>query len=487
MKHFLRIFVVFALSVLDGFSVYALKPDDISLKLKHLSDDGAATFVITLPNEWKLAKAPEIVSKYKSSEFKYRENFEKISPNEYKIFCRLNKNQKDVLKFDFFVCKDLCSIVSKDFFFSPKVSGSIFIIMLIFGFLGGLLLNVMPCVLPVIFLKIKNTNSKKTIINSILGNYLSFLLLAIILSILKASGEVIGWGIHFQNVYFLKFTVIFFFVILLISFGKLHFYWSLNLKKSQISNKFIRDIIYSIITTMIAIPCTAPLLGTAATFAIQESTLNLFLIFSMIATGFSLPYFLLLFFRISLEKFSKKTIFNKIINYGVLTTFTWLCWILSKSISPAEIMLICFIFSGAFLLFKKNYNKFALLLLSSVIFINIPPKNTEKSDSLTKISKLVEHNNIVILNITADWCLSCKYNQLKFKTDRMQTKIKENNIKFVEIDITKKDDQVMNFIHEHSRAGIPFTIIYGPKNKSGIVISEIPSISEIINTIDLVK
>ena len=65
--------------------------------------------------------------------------------------------------------------------------------------------------------------------------------------------------------------------------------------------------------------------------------------------------------------------------------------------------------------------------------------------------------------------------------------INENNVKFVEIDITKKNDKVMNFIYEHSRAGIPFTIIFGPQNKSGIVLSEIPTISEIVKTIDLVK
>ncbi len=492
MKYFLRVFFVFILTIFINFPTNALKSGDVLLKLEKLSSDGVATFKIELPKGWKLAKAPEIVSKSKSKEFKYQENFKKILENKYKTHCKLNKNQKDVLKFDFFVCKDICSVVSKDFVFSPHIpmqnnSVNFFVIMILFGFLGGLLLNVMPCVLPVILLKIRHMNSRATIINSIIGNYLSFTILSLILSLLKMSSETVGWGLHFQNIYFLKFTVIFFFILSLITFGKLHLYWNVNLDKSKIANKTLRDITYSVIVTMVAIPCTAPLLGTAATFAIQESFVNLFSIFMAIATGFSLPYFVALFCKFSFEKIFQNPILNNIIDWGVVITFAWLSWILFRSISPIEIFVICFALLAAMFLFKKRYNSIAILLLASAIFINIPQKNTQDFDQLEKISQLVEQNNTVILNITADWCLSCKYNKLKFKSDQVQTKMNENNVKFVEIDMTKKNDKVMNFIYEHSRAGIPFIIIFGPKNKSGIVLSEIPTISEIVKTIDLVK
>lgn len=492
MKYFLRVFFVFVLTIFINFPTNALKSGDVLLKLEKLSPDGVAIFEIELPKGWKLAKAPEIMSKSKSKEFKYQENFKKILENKYETHCKLNKNQKDVLKFDFFVCKNVCSIVSKDFIFIPNIpskntSVKFFMIMILFGFLGGLLLNIMPCVLPVILLKIRHMNSRATIINSIIGNYLSFTILALILSLLKMFSETVGWGLHFQNIYFLKFTVVFFFILSLISFGKLHFNWNVNLEKSKIANKTIRDITFSIIVTMVAIPCSAPLLGTAATFAIQESFVNLFSIFMAIATGFSLPYFVALFCKFSFKKIFQNPILNRIVDWGVVITFTWLSWILFRNINLIEIFAICFALLAAMFLFKKKYNSIAVLLLASAIFINIPQKNTQDFDKLEKISQLVEQNNTVILNITADWCLSCKYNKLKFKSDRVQMKINENNVKFVEIDITKKNDKVMNFIYEHSRAGIPFTIIFGPQNKSGIVLSEIPTISEIVKTIDLVK
>ena len=491
MKYFLRIFFVFVLTFFVNFLTYSLNSEDIHIKLKKLSPEGVATFEIDLPDGWKLAKAPKIVSKIKSPKFKYQENF-KILKNKYQTHCKLDKDRKDFLEFDFFVCKDICSVISKDFVFTPNVSAQntsvkLFMIMILFGFLGGLLLNIMPCVLPIILLKIKHMNSRTTIVNSIIGNYLSFAVFALILSLLKMSSETVGWGLHFQNIYFLKFTVIFFFILSLISFGKLQLYWSLSLDKTKIANKTIRDITYSVITTMIAIPCTAPLLGTAAAFAIQESFVNLFSIFMAIATGFSLPYFAALLFKFSFEKIFQNQILGRFIDWGVIITFAWLSWILFKNISITEIIIVCFALSAAALLFKKEYNIIAILLLVSAIFINIPQKNTQDFKQFERVSELIEQNNVVILNITADWCLSCKYNKLKFESNQIQTKINENNVKFIEIDITKKNDKAIDFIRRHSRVGIPFTIVFGPKNKSGIVLSEIPTVSEIIKTIDLVK
>ena len=493
MKHFLRVFFVFVLIFFVSFSTHSLKPEDISLRLERLSPEGIATFEINLPDGWKLAKAPEIVSKSSSPEFKYKGNFKNLG-NKYQIQCKLGRDKKDILKFDFFVCNNICSVVSKDFSFSPdtvvkNTSLKFFMVMMVFGFIGGILLNVMPCVLPVILLKVRHMNSRATMINSIIGNYLSFLILAFVLSLLKLSGENIGWGLHFQNIYFLKFSVVVFFILSLITFSNLRFYWHMNLDRSKISNKTLQDILYSAITTMVAIPCTAPLLGTAATFAIQESFVNLFLIFISVATGFSLPYFIALFYKFSFKKIFQNLVLNRIIDCGVIIIFVWLSWILFRNINPIEISIIIFALSASLFLFKKEYNLVAILLLTSAIFINIPQKNKQNFNQfeLEKVSELVEQNNIVILNITADWCLSCKYNKLKFESERVQTKINENNVKFIEVDMTKKNDKIISFIHKYSRVGIPFTMIFGPKNKSGIVLSEIPSVSEIVKAIDLVK
>lgn len=487
MKHFLQFLLFFSLLISHAQSGSSLTADDILISIKNLSPNGTAKFEIVIPEGWKFAKPPEITSKYKRSKFNYQENLEKISERTYRTSCRLNKDREDVLKFYFFLCKDYCAIISKDFSYTPDNSVNLILIMILFGLAGGLLLNVMPCVLPVILLKIKHMNSRETITNSIVGNYLAFAILASVLSLLKISGETVGWGFHFQNLYFLKFVAIFFFVITLMSFDLIRFYWHLNLDKFKVNNKFVKDVLYSIITTMVAIPCTAPLLGTAATFALQKSIPNLFLIFTAIATGFSFPLFVVLFSKFSLENFFKQPIINKLINFGVVLTFGWICWILFKTLYWTETLIIFIIFIGATLSFVKNKNKLAFLLLSVIMFLNFPQDQSKTVNRFSEVSELVKQNNIVILNVTADWCLSCKYNELALKSDQVKSHILKNKVKFIEIDVTQQNDQVMDFITKHSRSGIPFTIIYGPKNKSGILLSEIPSTSEIIKTIDLVK
>ena len=291
---------------------------------------------------------------------------------------------------------------------------------------------------------------------------------------------------HFQNIYFLKFATIFCFILTLISFEKIHFYCNVNL--DGLKNNFpLKNIFSSAIVTFVAIPCTAPILGTAAAFAIQESVLNLFVIFFAIATGFSFPYFFALFFKFPFQKFFKNSIFNKVINWGVFFTFLWLFWILFNSVNFSEIIIFLIFFALFFVFFQKNYKKIAFFVLICAIFVSFPKKNNFEFDQLKKVSELVKADNIVILNVTAKWCLSCKYNEIKFRSNQVRDKMKDNNVKFIEVDITQKNDKVWNFIKGHSRAGIPFTIVYGPKKKSGIVLSEIPSISEIIKTIDLVK
>lgn len=487
MKYFAHKFAVLTIFFLIFFNVFSLKNDEIFINLINFSEENKAIFEIILPKGWKMAKAPNIRSQSADAKFNYQENFEKIEENKYEVRCNLDTKKRDILKFKLFVCKDVCAFVHKDFIFIPeKPDIQYLLLMIFFGFLGGLLLNVMPCVLPVILLKIRQMNSKISIVYSLFGNYLTFLVLALILFILKLSGESVGWGFYFQNVYFLKSGIVLFFIMTLMSFDKLHFHINMNFEGFG-DREILKHIFSSVITTLVAIPCTAPLLGTAAAFAIQESFFNMFLIFMAMATGFSTPYFFALFTKISFQDWFRKPILNTLINYGVLITMLWLFWVLARMISLLELGIVIAIFLISFVLITKKLNKFAFLLLFSSILVNIPAKNIPETKKFDEIYKLVSENHIVIVNITADWCLSCKYNKLKFQTPQMSDKIRENHVRFIEIDITQKNDEVMNFIKRHSRIGIPFTIIYGPKNKQGIVLSEMPSISEITKTIDLVK
>ncbi|MBQ3564888.1 MAG: hypothetical protein IJA14_01935, partial [Alphaproteobacteria bacterium] len=216
MKTKFCLFMVCCLIFLE-FSL-GLNESDVLIIQKNIDSNNQVTFLIKLPQNYTMAKAPTIVSELNDSEFSYTENFKHISDNEYETVCTINPQRKDNLKFDLYVCNQICSIVTKHVPINDENSSSLWLLLL-FGFLGGALLNVMPCVIPVLLLKLRQLRSKVAVVGSICGIYLCFFVLGCILTFLKLSGEAVGWGFYFQNEYFLKCIAVLFFIFTLNAFG----------------------------------------------------------------------------------------------------------------------------------------------------------------------------------------------------------------------------------------------------------------------------
>lgn len=478
--------------------------------------------LISLPKGWKLAQAPSIsvlkTKNLKNFVYSNKQSMEKLSDTTYKTYFQIEiKNTKDlenelVLSISCPICNDICTIITKDLivhfdkYSVQDINDNSLLLSILFAVVGGLILNVMPCVLPVILMKLQSfaaSNNKSAILGSIAGNYISFLVLAVFLAILKSGGEVIGWGTHLQNINFLKFSVAILFFFVLYSFEIISISPSMQLKVES-RRLFVQNFISSIIASIIAIPCTAPFLGAAATFAIQGSMREMFIVFSAIATGFSMPYIFALIFSIVIPKNLGKLSVSvkKIINCGVLIAFLWMFFLLCNHISALTIILYCIVFIVCTLLLKKG-QKIPAVFLALAIFIMPSDKkiayidNSNQllwkrheniNDILDIIDDHVKKEKIVILNISADWCLTCKYNKIAVLNNKQIIKvIKDKDIACIEGDMTKKNDQLMRFINDHNRVGIPFTIIYGPGAKEGILLSEIPTIDDVLNAIKQVE
>ncbi len=478
--------------------------------------------VISLPKGWKFAQVPSIsvLQSRNLKNFVYSNNqsVEKLNDTTYKTYFQITiKNTKDLeteltLSISCPICNDICTIVTKDFVVHfdknsrQGIDKSSLLLVIFFAVIGGLILNVMPCVLPVILMKLQSfatSNNKSAIFGSIMGNYVSFLVFAVFLTTLKSGGEVIGWGMHLQNISFLKFSVALLFFFVLYSFDIISISPSIQLKVES-QRLFVQNFISSVIASIIAIPCTAPFLGTAAAFAIQGSVGEMFIVFSAIATGFSMPSIFALIFPIvipkKLEKLSMPM--KKIINCGVLIAFLWMLFLLCNHISTAAIILYCIIFIVCTLLFKRKYKISAVLAVLMIFMIPIDKKVSyvdngnnlcwkryvNINDILNNIDDHIKKEKIVIFNISADWCLTCKYNKITVLNNKRIIKvIGDKNITCIEGDITKKNDQLMRFINDHNRVGIPFTIIYGPGAKEGILLSEVPTIDEVLDAIKQVE
>ena len=348
------------------------------------------------------------------------------------------------------------------------------IIYVIISFLGGLLLNIMPCVLPVISLKLTSIIDKNEIeIEKVRKSFLitssgiisSFILLAATLISLKYFGHSISWGMQFQNSYFL-----FLMSLVILAFGLN----MLNVFEIYLPNKILNllsikhqgnvdDFLRGFLTTLLATPCSAPFVGTAITFAFSESYLNMFSIFFFMSLGLAFPWLSIAIFPKTLSYLpspGKWMMFVKyILGSGLLITSIWIFSIFLTSL---------------------NYN------------INFSYQSQKDDHIITwekgLANKLAKDGQVALVDITADWCLTCKLNKYTiFNNKFLNEEIKKGNIKFIQADWTLPDQKILDFLGENGRYGIPFNIVHGPKKVNGIVLPEVISVQSLLRVIEKVK
>ena len=502
MKAFLeKIFLVFAflLMVLDVRGYEAAKAQ-VSATVNKIDETTWDCDLIIQPSQgWKLTKAPEISlsDEQETLVIKCDDKAEKIGENSYRMHLQIKgtpRNSQVQLTVESFLCGDICTIVTEDVSVPLRPDDSVnygFWMFVLFGFVGGLILNFMPCVLPVILMKLRMLKgvSKTALAGSIAGNYATFGVLTAVLVALKISGETIGWGLHFQNVFFLEIITIILFMLTLYSFEIITLFPSFE---ADVSNRglFFGNFLSAVVSSIIAIPCTAPFLGAAAAFAIQSSVAEMVTVFFAIATGFTSPYFIALAVpevkAFNLGRFSE--VFKKLVNFGVAVTFLWLFWLLSTRVEIWVVLAHVVFFVALAICFKKEMHKTAAAVIAAFgIFIgtvNIA-KNDTQDNVLQQVQTAVDSNQTVLFNISADWCLTCKYNKLNvLSSEKVKAAIQKHNVIVIEGDLTRKNDALMKFIHWHNKVGIPFTIIYGRNAKDGIVLDEIPSADDVVTAIE---
>ena len=382
---------------------------------------------------------------------------------------------------------------------------------LLLALLGGIILNFMPCVLPVLSLKmisllnVSNESQfliKKNILSVISGIFFSFISLSILIIFFKSIGTQVGWGFQFQNVYFL-FTItiiILIFALNLLGFFEILLPHSLlnKLNKITSSNNNGGYFLSGMFATLMATPCSAPFLGTAIGFSAITSNQNIFFIFSFIALGFSLPYFLILlkptFLKFIPTPGEWMLNFKFFLGLILLITSSWLMSLLRV---PDIINLLIFLaIITLSLIFFKNTKRIFFSFIFTILFLIfiISPFENKSSkfewmefDKMT-LNKLIQDNKIVLLDFTADWCITCQLNKkTTLENSKLQSFFNKENVLLMRGDWTKRDEKILNFIKSYDRLGIPVNIIYGPNNKEGVILPEILTKKIVIDNINKVK
>ena len=419
----------------------------------------------------------------------------------------IHLNELDII----FVIGNLAASI-KDIKIENNNSKSIYLIILA-ALMGGLILNFMPCVLPVLVLKINRIISieDKNIYNmrfnfllTILGIISSFILVAFITVFIKNITGQVGWGIQFQQPIFLLFLIFILIIFSLNLFGKIQF--NLPNKFNTNINKYLGKksngvaFFEGALATLLATPCSAPFLGTAVSFALSSNFYITLLIFMFLGIGMSLPYFIFICFP-SLVNFLPKP--RKWMNYlryilglGLLLTAVWLSYvcvsIIGLSIFSYFISsLVVFLLIIYRLYLRKIYLFLIIIILSGNIYISSntgfldydfsysEQKEWLKFDN-QELQELINQGNTVFVDITADWCITCKVNKiLVLNSKEFKNLMKSNKIILMKGDWTRPNDEINKFLQKANRYGIPFNALYHTSLSNGLVYSEILSLKEI--------
>jgi suppressor for copper-sensitivity B len=405
----------------------------------------------------------------------------------------------------------------------PPISLQVTLLMYGFAFLGGFILNFMPCVLPVILLKIfsltkyggaSSSAVRNALFLSVMGILSSFMILGLVPIFLNLLGISFGWGMQFQEPIFLVFMMLilslftanfwgFYEIILPTKVTALGYEYS---DKQGNAGHFLSGMF----ATLLATPCSAPYLGTAVTFALSRGPLEILLVFFFLGLGLSLPFILVMIFpkvATYLPKPGKWMIaFKQVLGWGFFFTMLWLFYVLTSQVSLLTALMILSALLSIIFIFWLHHrfpSHQSLYLLSATAISILPfliltleymkkPEVVVQAQSVQQVANIIKSDlkagKLALVDVTADWCLTCKANEFfVLDTEKVKNLIKENNVNFITIDWTSRDPEVYEYLKSFNRNGIPFYVIYGPHLPYGQPLPQILTFSIIDEAIKKAK
>lgn len=403
------------------------------------------------------------------------------------------------------------------------------------AFVGGMILNVMPCVLPVIAIKVlsffeqaKDEPARVRLLGLTFtaGIISSFLVLAAVVVGLQATGRSVGWGFQFQYPGFLiaMSGIVLLFAMSL--FGIFYISVPGQTKVDALASKegYTGTFFKGVLATILSTPCTAPFLGTALGFAFAQPAWVVALIFFTIGLGMSLPY-LILTARPEWMRFMPKPgvwmeKFKESLGFVLLATVAWLLQVLGtelgiEGIVATSYFLIALAFSawlvGRFTDLTSTQGRkitvfsIAFIISAAAFYYFVYPlpgiglkANSVKrvaTDSLIKwepftvsaLDKALSENKTVFLDFTADWCLTCKFNEKNvLDTPAVIEKLQALNVVTMQADWTVQDPEITQLLNKFNRSGVPLYVIFpAGKPDQPIVLPELIDQKLVLDKLDL--
>ncbi len=401
---------------------------------------------------------------------------------------------------------------------------------LLFALLGGGLLNLMPCVFPVLSIKalgivemsvIDRKKARGHALAYTAGILASFWALAGLLIALRYTGQQIGWGFHLQSPRFLVGLCVLLFVLGLNLLGV----FEIGIGLTQLGQVTVGRHGYAgafatgVLATVVATPCAAPFMGTAVGFALSQPAAIALLVFSLLGIGLALPYVLLLWLpglrRILPRPGAWMQSFKEAMGFLLFATVLWLTWVLGGQTGVEGVLaLLCgllLVGVAAWMLHRWAERRWvtaaavALMLAGAVI----PGSQVVSGGSQGRPAavagsqgelvwesftpaQLAAHRRAgraVFLDFTADWCVACKVNErLVLRSQAVQARLRELGVVTMKADWTSYDPVITQALAEFGRHSIPFYVVYGrDPNSPPIPLSEVLSTGRVLSALDKIR
>ena len=387
-----------------------------------------------------------------------------------------------------------------------------------FAFIGGLILNLMPCVFPVLSLKvlslIRQSQSKeqawKNGVSFTFGVLVSFWILVGIVMFLRGLGFALGWGFQFQLTEFVIFLIWLFFLIGLNLLGVFEFVMGVLDLQTQRKEGLFSSFLNGFLVTIAATPCTAPFMGVAIGFALTQSVEVAFLVFSSLAIGLACPYLLLSCFPAWLKRIPKSGIwmiwFKVFLGILLMLTVLWLILIVQGQMGVKFLAVVgCVLFLlllGSVLLGLgqrkerlKKWRILAIIIIGSSLILGLTSKRFFSGGVVSKnevhknldwkdyspvlVKSLEKEGKPFFIDFTAKWCLSCQVNErFALHNKSVIRMFKEKAVILVRADWTSYDKNITKALASFGKTSIPFYVLYPGEGKEPIMLPEVitPSI-----------
>ncbi|RYY76431.1 MAG: DUF255 domain-containing protein [Gammaproteobacteria bacterium] len=382
---------------------------------------------------------------------------------------------------------------------------------LLLALLGGLILNLMPCVFPVLSLKALSlvSHSHQSSLQIRLHGWIytagvlaSFGLLAAVLVILKTGGAQIGWGFQFQSPLFVLAMAYLMFLVGLNLSGVFVIGGSIAGVGSSLADRggYSGSFFTGVLATIVATPCTAPFMAAALGYALAQPAVKLFAIFFSLGFGLALPYLLLANWPRLQRWLPKPGLWmertKQALAFPMYAAAVWLVWVLAQQAGPGSVVIALggmVALALAVWLYDTTRNTSSLterlgttsafMILAATLMLGYAgvkeTAQTEKSNagdyadrnwepySAERLKELLAENKPVFLNFTASWCISCLVNeQVALSNQEVKRAFTEKNITYLKGDWTKRDGEITAILNQFGRSGVPLYVFYSAGNNS---------------------